>query len=70
MNVGIINTPFKLYIYGFSGVVFKDYTGTAFKLSGKMWEIIKSKIIYNFPHPNFVFNKSWMPTKAVIVIEV
>ena len=48
MNVEIINTPFKLHIYGFSGVALnKDYSGTAFRLSGKMWEIVKSKKIKN-----------------------
>ena len=43
MNVEIINKPFRLDIYGFSGIaVNKDYTTTAFKLSGKMWETVKS----------------------------
>ena len=48
MNVEIINTPFKLNIYGFSGVALnKDYTGTAFALSGRMWEMVKSKNLKN-----------------------
>jgi len=48
MNVEIINKPFSLDIYGFSGIALnKDYTGTAFKLSGKMWEIIKANNLKN-----------------------
>jgi hypothetical protein len=48
MNVEIINTPLRLDIYGFSGIApGKDYTATAFKLSGKMWEIIKLKSLKN-----------------------
>ena len=48
MNVEIINTPFKLNLYGFSGVALnKDYTGTAFALSGRMWEMVKSKNLKN-----------------------
>src|SRR4051812_14318853 len=42
MNVEIINSPFRLDIYGFSGIApDKDYVATAFKLSGKMWESVK-----------------------------
>jgi len=48
MNVQIITTPFYLDIYGFSGVAInKDYAGTAFKLSGKMWETVKSANLKN-----------------------
>ncbi len=48
MNVEIINKPFRLDIYGFSGVALnKDYAGTAFKLSGKMWETVKSNNLKN-----------------------
>jgi effector-binding domain-containing protein len=44
MNIEIINKNFSLDIYGFSGVAInKDYTGTAFKLMDKMWQIVKSK---------------------------
>jgi predicted transcriptional regulator YdeE len=44
MNVEIINKNFRLDIYGFSGIALsKDYTGTAFKLMDKMWQIVKSK---------------------------
>ena len=43
MNVEIINIPFRLDIYGYSGVApGKDNAATAFKLSGKMWEIVKA----------------------------
>src|SRR4029079_8628182 len=43
MNVEIIDKPFTLDLYGFSGVAEnKDYTGTAFRLMDKMWKIVKS----------------------------
>src|SRR5215471_14666697 len=42
MNIEIITKNFQLDIYGFGDVATnKDYTGTAFRLSGKMWEVIK-----------------------------
>jgi len=48
MNIKIINKPFNLTIYGFSGIaVNKDYVGTAFKLMDKMWRIVKSKDLKN-----------------------
>ncbi|HMC85674.1 MAG TPA: hypothetical protein VKI61_09115, partial [Chitinophagaceae bacterium] len=48
MNVEIINKPFHLDIYGFSGVALnKDYAATAFKLSGKMWEQVKANNLKN-----------------------
>jgi hypothetical protein len=48
MNVEIINKPFHLDIYGFSGVALnKDYAATAFKLSGKMWEQVKANNLNN-----------------------
>ena len=48
MNIEIINKETELNIYGFSGTAFnKDYTGTAFKLSGKMWETVKTNNLKN-----------------------
>ena len=48
MKVEIINKPFELDIYGFSGVASnKDYAGTAFKLSGRMWQTVKSTNLRN-----------------------
>ncbi|MES1181865.1 MAG: hypothetical protein ABUL44_03630, partial [Flavobacterium sp.] len=48
MDLEIIDQPFQLTVYGFSGVaVNKDYVGTAFKLSGKMWETVKAKQLKN-----------------------
>ena len=48
MNVEIINKPFLLHIYGFSGVaVNKDYAGTAFRLMDKMWKVVKSESLKN-----------------------
>jgi hypothetical protein len=48
MNVEIINKPFLLHIYGFSGfAVNKDYAGTAFRLMDKMWQVVKSESLKN-----------------------
>ncbi len=48
MSIEIITENFQLDIYGFGGTVTnKDYTGTAFKLMGKMWEIIKANNLKN-----------------------
>lgn len=48
MNIEIIQTPLNIQIYGFSGVAMnKDYAGTAFALSGKMWEVVKGNGIKN-----------------------
>jgi effector-binding domain-containing protein len=48
MKIEIINRPFRLNIYGFSGTAInKDYFGTAFSLSGKMWQVVKSNNLKN-----------------------
>jgi hypothetical protein len=48
MNIEIITKNFELEIYGFGGIATnKDYVGTAFKLSAKMWEIIKANRLKN-----------------------
>lgn len=48
MEIEIIEKPFNIEIYGFSGTAWnKDYAGTAFKLSGKMWEVVKGNGIKN-----------------------
>jgi hypothetical protein len=48
MNVEIIKKDLSLDIYGFSGIAMnKDYAGTAFKLSGKMWQTVKSNNLKN-----------------------
>jgi len=48
MNIEIINTPLSIDTYGFSGTALnKDYAGTAFKLSGKVWQTIKETGIKN-----------------------
>ena len=48
MNVEVISKSLRLEIYGFGGVaVNKDFAGTAFQLSGKMWDQIKSGNIKN-----------------------
>jgi predicted transcriptional regulator YdeE len=48
MNFEIINDLLRLDIYGFSGVATnKDFTGIAFKLMDKMWQIVKSNNLKN-----------------------
>ena len=48
MDIEIITKSFQLDIYGFGSIAInKDYTGTAFKLSGKMWEVIKANGLKN-----------------------
>ena len=48
MNVEIITKPLSLNLYGFSGTALgKDYTGTAFKLMDKMWQVVKSNNLKN-----------------------
>jgi hypothetical protein len=48
MKIEIINIPFRSDIYGFSGrAINNDYSGTAFRLSGKMWQVIKSNNLKN-----------------------
>ena len=48
MNVTIITNHLHLDLYGLSGIaVNKDYVGMAFKLSGNMWQIVKSNNIKN-----------------------
>lgn len=48
MSIEIITTPFQLNVYGFGAMATnKDYAGTAFKLSGKMWGVIKANSLKN-----------------------
>lgn len=48
MNIEIISKELQLDIYGFGDIATnKDYVGTAFKLSGKTWEIIKGNGLRN-----------------------
>ena len=48
MTIKIITQPFQFIVHGFGAIATnKDYTGIAFKLSGKMWDIIKANNIKN-----------------------
>ncbi len=48
MNIEIITKNLQLDIYGFGGTATnKDYAGTAFRLSGDMWEVVKAKGLKN-----------------------
>ncbi|HTK81174.1 MAG TPA: GyrI-like domain-containing protein [Bacteroidota bacterium] len=48
MDIEIRDNVLQLDIHGFGGIASnRDYAGTAFKLSGKMWDIVKSNNIKN-----------------------
>jgi hypothetical protein len=48
MDISIVTKHFELDVYGFGGIATnKDYAGTAFKLSGKMWEVVKANGLKN-----------------------
>jgi effector-binding domain-containing protein len=48
MDIAIITKKLQLDINGFGGIAInKDYVGTAFKLSGRMWEVVKANGIKN-----------------------
>lgn len=47
MNLDIITTKLELDIYGFGGVAPGDPVATVFKLSGKMWDVVKSNHLEN-----------------------
>ncbi|HQQ96611.1 MAG TPA: hypothetical protein PLX35_05075 [Cyclobacteriaceae bacterium] len=48
MQIEIITAKISFHLHGFGGVaVNQDYSGTAFKLSGRMWEVVKAHGIRN-----------------------
>lgn len=48
MQVQIINSPLSLTLHGFSDIaVNKNYTATAFTLSGNMWKAVKAANLPN-----------------------
>lgn len=48
MNLDIITLPLEVHIYGFSGIAInEDYAGIAFKLSGQIWQEIKTRGLKN-----------------------
>lgn len=48
MEIEIFTTKISFHIHGFGGVaVNQDYGNTAFKLSGRMWEIVNANGIKN-----------------------
>ena len=48
MGIKIVTEKLQLDIYGFEGTATnKDYAGTAFNLSGKMWKIVKDNGLKN-----------------------
>lgn len=48
MDIEIITKKLQLDIYGFGGIATnKDYAGTAFRLSGRMWEFVKANSLKN-----------------------
>ena len=58
MNIEIIMKKLELSIYGFSGIATnKDYAGTAFKLSGKMWQTVKENDVKNKGKNIWIYEK-------------
>jgi effector-binding domain-containing protein len=58
MSIEIITKHFQLDIYGFGGIAAnKDYAGTAFKLSGKMWDVVKANGIKNKGKNIWIYNR-------------
>ena len=48
MKLEIIDKPLSLTLYGFSGIANnKDYAGTAFRLSDKVWRTVKLNNLKN-----------------------
>ena len=59
MHVEIIDKNLVLDIYGFSGTAInKDYAGTAFRLSGQMWQVVKSNNLDNKGLNIWVYEKN------------
>ncbi len=57
MNIEIITKKLALAIVGFGDLAKdKDYTTTAFKLSGKKWEMVKANGIKNRGKNIWVYN--------------
>jgi effector-binding domain-containing protein len=61
MPLEIINKPFNMSLYGFSGKVLnKNYAGTGRPLMDKMWDEVKSKKIKNKGINYWVYEKDDM----------
>lgn len=59
MKIEIINQPYQCTITGLgSFAINKDYVGTAFKLSGKVWEIVKTNTLKNKGQNIWVYGDS------------
>jgi len=66
MNIEIINEPLTLSLYGFGGMAYnKDYAATAFKLSGKMWNTVKSNSLKNKGKNTWVYETNHMVFASV-----
>ena len=58
VKIEIIEETFSIDIYGFGETAFnKDYSGTAFRLSGKMWETLKAYALENKGKNIWVYDK-------------
>ena len=59
MEIEIVTRELRLNIFGFGGTAWnKDYAATAFRLSGKMWDVVKSHHIKNKGKNIWVYNAS------------
>ncbi len=59
MDIKIITEKLQLDISGFGGIATnKDYAGTAFRLSGRMWEFVKANNVKNKGKNIWVYDSS------------
>ena len=59
MALSIHTDALTLDIYGFSGTAINgDYAGTAFKLSGKMWQVVKENGLKNKGKNIWVYDRN------------
>ena len=59
MAVSIHTETLTLDVYGFSGIaVTGDYAGTAFKLSGQMWQVVKVNNLINKGKNIWIYDKN------------
>ncbi len=58
LDLEIINDIFSIGIYGYGATaVNNDYSGTAFRLSGRMWDAVKANVLENKGKNIWVYDK-------------
>ncbi len=71
MTIEIIIQPLALTLYGFSGTAAnKDYAGTAFALSGRMWQVVKDNNIKNEGKNTWVYETNDKVFAGVVLTDI